>query len=156
MSSSGPRFRADRIVSLYVSRPWNLLFGLAANIRRIPILMYHSISKPGNASRHPYFDTETSPEAFEAQIRFLSERGYSSVSPEEVLWYSDPKESANKKFVSITFDDGFRDFYTTAFPILKKYAMSATMYLPTSYIQPEALSFKSKPCLTWSEVRELR
>ena len=59
------------------------------------------------------------------------------------------------KLVALTFDDGFRDFHTAAFPILRKHGFSATMYLPTAFIGDERKTFMARDCLTWSEVLEL-
>jgi peptidoglycan/xylan/chitin deacetylase (PgdA/CDA1 family) len=55
----------------------------------------------------------------------------------------------------ITFDDGFQDFYASAFPILSRYGFSATMFLPTAYIGVTSRSFNGRECLTWGQVREL-
>ena len=66
--------------------------------------------------------------------------------------------------VVLTFDDGFRDFHTEAFPILRPLGFSATMFLATAFIGETRRTFRpagghraSTPrnCLTWSEVREL-
>jgi peptidoglycan/xylan/chitin deacetylase (PgdA/CDA1 family) len=67
--------------------------------------------------------------------------------------------------VALTFDDGFRDFYTHAFPILQQHGFSATIYLPTAFIgqsrrlfRPSTLNSQlstDHECLTWDEVREL-
>jgi len=57
--------------------------------------------------------------------------------------------------VALTFDDGFRDFYTHAFPILQQHGFYATMYLPAAFIGSERRSFKSRECLTWAEAKEL-
>jgi len=59
------------------------------------------------------------------------------------------------KPVVLTFDDGFRDFYTAAGPVLKQYDFTATVFLPTAYITEKGATFKGIRCLTWSEVREL-
>ena len=61
-----------------------------------------------------------------------------------------------EKLVGITFDDGYQDFHTIAFPILSRYGYSATVFLPTAYIGEPSRQFKGAECLTWSQVRELR
>ena len=64
----------------------------------------------------------------------------------------------DKPYVVLTFDDGFRDFYTHAAPILKRYGFTASVFLPTAFIAEEKESrkkFKDKDCLIWPETREL-
>jgi peptidoglycan/xylan/chitin deacetylase (PgdA/CDA1 family) len=56
----------------------------------------------------------------------------------------------------ITFDDGFADFYSEAFPVLNHCGFTATMFLPTEYVADNRKQFKDKPCLNWAEVRELQ
>jgi peptidoglycan/xylan/chitin deacetylase (PgdA/CDA1 family) len=74
--------------------------------------------------------------------------------------------SAFPKPVVLTFDDGFRDFYTEAFPVLQTHGFTATVFLPTAFIgddrrqfRPSTLNYQlstTKDCLTWPEVLELR
>jgi peptidoglycan/xylan/chitin deacetylase (PgdA/CDA1 family) len=59
------------------------------------------------------------------------------------------------KYVVITFDDGFRDFYINAFPILQKYGFTATVFLPTKYITDHSQKMDGKEHLSWDEVAEL-
>ena len=77
----------------------------------------------------------------------------STSSPPSTL---DPHSSSpNPKLVAITFDDGFRDFRTSAYATLQRHGFSATMYLPTGFIGDQRRKFKERECLTWQEVRDL-
>lgn len=144
--------RLDRLATLYVFHP------LAARRRngpvRVPILMYHSISDSSD-HRRPYYRTTTSPGRFAEQMRYLKEMGYTVVrlsQAAEVLAQGRPEIA---KPVVITFDDGYRDFYTRAFPVLAKYGFTANMFLPTAYITESRSSFQGIECMSWGEVREL-
>lgn len=98
------------------------------NDQYIPILYYHSItSVPGN-------EVCMSPDKFEKQIAFLSQRGYHSVTLAQLyaFFYSDGR--LPEKPIVITFDDGYQDNYTAAFPILKKYGFTANVFVITSNI----------------------
>lgn len=121
----------------------------------VPILMYHSISDSRGQNGHPYFHTGTSSCVFEQQMKFLHENNYSAINLDEVVKYVESGGLPTGKPVVITFDDGFQDFYTIAFPILQRYGFAATVFLPTGYIHRRAQSFRGKECLTWNQVREL-
>jgi len=60
-----------------------------------------------------------------------------------------------RKYCVLTFDDGYRDFYAVAWPILKKHGFTATMFLPTGFIGNERNALNGKDCLTWNEVQAL-
>ena len=89
---------------------------------QVPILMYHHLSEDITNSEM------VSPEQFEAQIRALSEAGYTGVSFDELQAYVLRGEPLPEKPVVITFDDGYRSNYTLAYPILQKYGMKATIF----------------------------
>lgn len=158
-------FRFDRLLSIYFfSHVAKLTQGKEL---RIPILMYHSISRDSEDGVHPYYRTCTSPEVFENHMKFLRDYNYKVISLSDAVYLLNNQrinqstnlpinQSANQpvNYVVITFDDGFRDFHTNAFPILEKYGFTATMFLPTGFIN-NGSRFKEKNCLNWDEVREL-
>jgi peptidoglycan/xylan/chitin deacetylase (PgdA/CDA1 family) len=143
--------RADAFATIYFFHPLRRLFPQGG---RLPILMYHSVSDR-EEQVHPYYRTVTSPEVFARQMKYLHESGYSTLSlSQAVSWLQAPGRTGERPMV-ITFDDGFQDFYASAFPILSRYGFSATMFLPTAYIGVTSRSFNGRECLTWGQVREL-
>jgi peptidoglycan/xylan/chitin deacetylase (PgdA/CDA1 family) len=96
--------------------------------RRFQILIYHRVSP----ERHPFFEP-MHPAIFERQIGFLR-RCYSVMPLSEIVERSQQGEIP-KRAVAITFDDGYRDSYEFAFPILKKYRVPATVFVTTGVIE---------------------
>ncbi len=147
--------RLDRLASVYFFHP---LARLLPDRAGIPILMYHAITETPETNGHPYYITSTSAEIFAAQMAYLANAGYRTLSLTEAA-YRLHANGVNgfglDKFVVITFDDGYLDFYTRAFPILRRHGFSAPMFLPTAYIGDANWHFKGRECLSWSQVREL-
>ena len=83
-----------------------------------PILMYHSIANiPGNSLCLP-------PEQFEHQMELLHKEGYYTLTPNEayrVLTRQEVPVGKENKIVFITFDDGYENNYSSAYPILKNW-----------------------------------
>lgn len=94
----------------------------------IPVLYYHSIDREeGNELRVPH-------EEFEEHLRFLEQAGYQSVTMNELYKHlQEGAELPDKPFV-LTFDDGYRDNYTNAFPITRKYGFTGTVFVVTDWI----------------------
>lgn len=146
--------RLDRWLTLLVFRP----FCRAENggPGHLPVLMYHSVSDDAEEGVGAYYKVATSPRRFAEQMQWLNDLGYRGVSLDEGLRALPKEGSDDRRPVAITFDDGFRDFHTAAWPVLQRHGFTATMYLPTAFIAPQRRSFRGRECLTWNEVRELR
>lgn len=93
---------------------------------RVPILMYHYIEEPGD-SKLPWL--YHSPQIFEAQLKTLANNCYRTVFVSDISKSIEGSEILPKKSIALTFDDGYEDMYTTAYPLLKKYGMKGTMYI---------------------------
>lgn len=152
--------RLDRLITLCL---FSTLNRLAYRHRRlcIPILMYHSISDDEEKDVHPYYRVNTAPTAFKSHMAFLAENRFQVIGLSHAIrilcdQLNDPQYSPGSRYVVITFDDGFLDFYEEAYPILRSYHFTADVFLPVSFIGDHRQNFKNKKCLTWSEVRELR
>lgn len=149
------KFRADRFASLNIAA--HLVRVGGDRRRKIPILMYHSVGGREQSARGAYYQTSVSPENFSRQMALLNRKGYRTCRLHEVITYFDkPAAGTDDKVVVITFDDGFADFYTEAFPILHRFGLASTMFLPTGYISDSAVAFKGQNCMTWAQVRELQ
>lgn len=98
----------------------------------VPILMYHAIEeKPWGLEQLFVRDSE-----FEKQIKYLSDNGYTPILFDNLVNYKSYKNP-----VIITFDDGYRDNYYNAYPILKKYNFEAVVFLIVNNLNlPEYLS----------------
>jgi len=80
---------------------------------------------------------------FERQIRFLAQH-YTVISLMEFLETRLRHEALRPKTAIVTFDDGWRDNYLYAFPVLKKYGVPATFFLTTSFIATDKVFWQEK------------
>ena len=104
---------------------------------------------------HPYHHINTPVSIFSLQMRWLRQAGYRTISLGELMNGFETTQDLSKTVV-LTFDDGYQDFYTDAFPILKQCGFSATVFLATDRIRDESVRVEGADYLTWSEVRELQ
>jgi peptidoglycan/xylan/chitin deacetylase (PgdA/CDA1 family) len=118
--------------------------------------MYHSLSDNPESGVPAYYKTNTDPQVFRQQMRYLAAEGYQTMDLTQVVARLQNNRPFPEKTIAITFDDGYRDFYTHGFPTLSEHGFTATVFLPTAFIADERRSFKNVECLTWSEVREMR
>lgn len=107
----------------------------------VPVLMYHSISQEKNN------DAVISPERFTDQMEFLYKEGYNPVSLEQLYDYLTGQKGLPSKPVVITFDDGYRDTYEIALPVLKRYGFKSTLFIITADAERR---------LTWKELAEMK
>lgn len=118
---------------------------------KIPILMYHAVHTMA-PSEEANANLIVAPETFESHLKALKEAGYYTLTPEEAYRALTKNElPEGGKVVWLTFDDGISDFYTIVYPLLKKYQMTATNNIITSF------SEKEKPSvLTFDQIKEMK
>jgi peptidoglycan/xylan/chitin deacetylase (PgdA/CDA1 family) len=117
--------------------------GPAAAAERLPILTYRRVAGGDSASR-----PRVSPERFEQQLRHLQEAGFCSVGLEDWRAALEARRPLAVKGVLITFDGGYRDFADEAWPLLRRYGFSATVFLVTDQVGATGID--------WDEARRLQ
>lgn len=96
------------------------------------VLAYHRILPEAVAIERGVLAVTT--EQFERQIRFFVNKGWRALTLAELYTEFIKKGSVPQRIFIVTFDDGYRDNYYHAFPILKKYKIPATVFLVTSLL----------------------
>jgi peptidoglycan/xylan/chitin deacetylase (PgdA/CDA1 family) len=109
----------------------------------VPVLNYHKVDNIQHA-------LALTPDEFDEQMGYLAENGYHTISPDQLVGYLKYGRPLPDKPVLITFDDGYLDNYTNAYPILKKYHFTATIFLVTSLVGAD------ERFMTWDQVREMQ
>ncbi|NLK94567.1 MAG: polysaccharide deacetylase family protein [Clostridiales bacterium] len=100
----------------------------SADVSGVPILYYHSVD-PSEKN-----EVIISPVKLKEQLTLIKDLGYTTLTISDFANYILKGEEIPKKSILITFDDGYMDNYTNAFPILKELNMKATIFLITSGI----------------------
>jgi peptidoglycan/xylan/chitin deacetylase (PgdA/CDA1 family) len=121
-----------------------------AVVLRVPVLMYHYISAVPASQMGDRFavDLRVPPDLFEQHLAYLRDQGYATISA-PMLWEAlNGRATLPAKPVVLTFDDGYLDAYTNAFPLLRKYGFTGTFFITCNLIgRPGYMS--------WDQVREL-
>ncbi|NDJ86455.1 MAG: polysaccharide deacetylase family protein [Chloroflexi bacterium] len=125
---------------------------------QIPLLLYHQINHIP-VEKDPY-RISVSPEQFERQMAYLRQHEYTALTLSQAFQKATKGEPLPQRPVVISFDDGYRDNYTTAFPMLKQYDLTATIFLVTGQIGDYNNWDQSSPdeafaLMTWEQVREM-
>lgn len=160
--------RLDRLLALHVDARLRKGTTEARN-SRIPILMYHSIADDTDDSAHAYYRTVTSRKVFEEHMALLHRLGFAAVTVSQALRFlasgdefvdtprrtpsPSPDSQPARPCVAITFDDGFADFYTHAFPVLARFGFRATVFVSTGFIEHTFIN--GRRCLRKRDIAEL-
>lgn len=109
----------------------------------VPVLCYHQFSET------EINKMTVTRSAFEQQMRFLKDEGYSVITLDQLLDFIEFKGDLPSKAIVITIDDGWRSTYDIAYPILKQYGYPATLFVYTDLIMGGTKT------LDWDLIREL-
>ena len=114
----------------------------------LPILMYHHINYLSSNTSKEWRDLTVSPATFEEQMKYLFEQNYQPITFKKFIDYFNKGEKIPEKTLIITFDDGWRNQYNYAFPVLKKYNFPATFFVVVNYVGASKF-------MSWEQLKEL-
>ncbi len=125
-------------------------FGVYSYTVKVPILMYHYISVPPEDADIYRKDLSVTPDNFRAQMAYLHENGFTTIDFYELSLAIAGKILLPEKPVLLTLDDGYRDNYENAFPILLEFGHKATFFIVSEFIDNGYENY-----LTWEMVHEM-
>ena len=121
---------------------------------RIPIVMYHSILREPKK----FGDYIVTPQQLESDLKYLKEKGYTTVTMAEVIAYVKEGAELPEKPVVLTFDDGYYNNYVYAYPLLRKYGMKGVLSIVGDYTDKDTELQENNAnysYVTWEQVREM-
>ncbi len=116
----------------------------------VPILMYHHVDNPPPAAGSLQRDLSVTPTNFEAQLRYLQQQGYETITLNDLALHLTVGKPLPLKPIILTFDDGYADAYTHAFPLLQRHGFVGTFFLVSAPIDAQNPDF-----LSWDQVEEM-
>lgn len=105
-------------------------FSLYVNRKKyeVPVIMYHRVIN--NAENEGVYGTYIYEDMFKKHLQYLKDKNYTVITfkdLDKIGWRN--RFEKGKKYIILTFDDGYKDNYDLAFPILKEFNFKATIFL---------------------------
>jgi peptidoglycan/xylan/chitin deacetylase (PgdA/CDA1 family) len=101
---------------------------------RVPILMYHYIRINPVPGDQLGYNLSVTPNDFRAQLDWLASNGYHPIDFNDLRAYYDGRQPLPSRPVIITLDDGYKDLYTTAYPIIRTHGFKAVAYIVFGFL----------------------
>ena len=134
--------------------------------QRVPVLMYHSVGIPDKRWHWNYL---TCPyQVFENQLQWLMKNKYRTIYLDELYGYIFENRTIPKKAIILTFDDGYLDNWVFAYPLLKKYGFTGTIFVNPDFVDSRTIKrlridetdgdigkLEATGFLSWEEMKEM-
>lgn len=98
----------------------------------VGILMYHRIARPIPQGEPPTWNV--TPARLRAQLQGLLELGFRAWPLSKVIEHHQSRRPIPRRTFVVTFDDGYENLFTQAWPVLRDLAVPATIFLATAYL----------------------
>jgi peptidoglycan/xylan/chitin deacetylase (PgdA/CDA1 family) len=142
-ANEGVSFTKDQVIVIPLKQENK--GGLSLNgYQVVPILVYHRFAE---TCESPLCIPRS---VFDQQMKYLKENGYRSISLGELLNFVRYRQAVPKRSVVITMDDGYKSAYDIAYPILKGYGFTATLFIYTDFVEGGSAA------ISWDQLREMK
>jgi peptidoglycan/xylan/chitin deacetylase (PgdA/CDA1 family)/GT2 family glycosyltransferase len=125
---------------------------------RLPILLYHRVDETAGPTTGIRYAVTA--EAFDEQLRYLSEQGYRTVTLDQWRLACAARRPLPGRCVVISFDDGYLDFRTLAWPLLERYGFTAVVFLVAELVGTtnawDGGFLEERPLLDWNDIAWLQ
>jgi len=113
----------------------------ASGYQTVPILCYHRFGTRATK-------LTVSPAAFEQQMEYLAHNGYTVITMKRLARFIEGKEALPAKSVVITIDDGYRSTFEIAYPVLRRFAFPATVFLYSDFVG-------ASDAMSWAQMKQM-
>ncbi len=116
---------------------------------RVPVLLYHHVRPQAEAALRRQSSLNVDPGFFDLQMKYLTEHGYNTIFADALVNALKTHSSVPSKSILITVDDGYRDFFTNALPIIQKYGIKVNSMIATGLIGGE-------DNMSWDQINQIK
>lgn len=128
---------------------------------KVTVLMYHQIIPEKHLKKHHFTDTGelidmiVTLEDFTEQMNYLKKNNYTVLSLKEFELFMINERKVPAKSILITFDDGYKNVFEFAYPVLKSHGFYATHFIITGLITNRSVAYDSS-YLQYSSIDEIK
>lgn len=117
----------------------------------VPVLFYHHIQPWADAKARGQTSLTVDPGVFDGQMAYLLSRGYTTITAEQLVTALRAHTGLPANSIVITFDDGYEDNFTNAYPILQKYHLQANIMVATGLLGGQG----NNSYFSWGELKQM-
>lgn len=114
----------------------------------VPVLLYHHVEPSAQAQSEGHTALNVDNGWFDKQMAYLNQKGYTSISADQLVQAIIHHQGLSPKSIVITLDDGYQDIYTYAYPIAQKYHIILNLMIPTGLLN-------NPDYLNWDELKNM-
>ena len=123
----------------------NKLYGPCVSV---PIIMYHHIDDLTKAKSEGHASLTVDTQIFRKQMEYLKSKNYNFITTKDLIAFFDQGTKLPAKPVMVTFDDGYSDIGSDAYPIMRDLGVKGVSFIPTGLME-------NPNYLTWSKITEM-